>query len=251
MANVELSVPIRPEMVFRLGSITKQFTAVAILMLMERGKLGLTDRITKFIPKYPTHGHKITIEHLLTHTSGIKSYTAMPEFWKDAKEDKTPGEHIAFFKDQPMEFKPGERWDYNNSGYFLLGAIIEKISGQTYTAFLKQHVFDRLGMADTHYDLANKIIRGRVQGYEKSDNGIENSAYTTVTISRKATQLLIQFWDNMTPMALTPVSSHEFAMPDSMSRLRFVVNAVGAVQAYQYYDRGFVPEDIAVRIKED
>ena len=182
MANVELGVPIKPEMVFRLGSITKQFTAVAILMLMERGKLALTDRITKFIPKYPTHGHKITIEHLLTHTSGIKSYTDMPEFWKDMKEDKSVEEHIAFFKDQPMDFKPGERWKYNNSGYFLLGAIIEKVSGQTYEAFLKQHIFDKLGMADTHYDLPNKIIAGRVQGYGKNaSNTIENAAYISMT----------------------------------------------------------------------
>ena len=88
LANIELGVSIQPDMVFRLGSITKQFTAVAILMLEERGQLSLQDPIERFISDYPTHGHKITVEHLLTHTSGIKSYTSMPEFWADQKEDK-------------------------------------------------------------------------------------------------------------------------------------------------------------------
>ena len=183
MANIELGVPVKPAMVFRLGSLTKQFTAVAILMLMERGKLALEDRITKYIARYPVHGHKITVEHLLNHTSGIKSYTDMPEFWKDAKEDKSVEEQIAFFKDQPMDFKPGQSWHYSNSGYLLLGAIIEKISGQTYETFLQQHIFDKVGMADTHFDLPHKIIPGRVQGYSRNPttNAVENEAYISMT----------------------------------------------------------------------
>lgn len=181
MANVELGVPIRPDHVFRIGSITKQFTAVAILMLMERGKLALDDRITKFVPRYPTHGHKITIEHLLTHTSGIKNYTDMPEQAKISKEDRPLADQIAFFKDQPMEFKPGERWSYSNSGYLLLGAVIEKVSGQSYEAFLQRHIFDRLGMADTHYDMLAKIIHGRAAGYSNGAAGLENAIYISMT----------------------------------------------------------------------
>ena len=200
MANVELGVSIKPEMVFRLGAITKQFTAVAILRLGERGKLALSDRVIRFIAKYPTYGHKITVEHLLTHTSGIKSYTDIPEFWKKVKEDKSIEENIAFFKDQPMNFEPGERWQYNNSGYFRLGAIIEKVSGQAYEAFLKQHIFDTLGMADTHYDLPNKIIAGRVQGYGKNEHGIENEAYISSTRPHAARSLAssvddLAMWD--------------------------------------------------------
>ena len=110
LANIELGVRIQPEMVFRLGSITKQFTAVAILMLEERGQLSLQDPIERFIADYPTHGHTITIEHLLTHTAGIKSYTAMPEFWSEAKEDKSVLDHIGIFKDQPLAFAPGQRF---------------------------------------------------------------------------------------------------------------------------------------------
>nr|HMU05479.1 serine hydrolase domain-containing protein [Saprospiraceae bacterium] len=117
MANLELNVPMQTENVFRIGSISKQFTAIAILQLMEQGKLSLQDDITKFIPDYPTHGHKITVEHLLTHTSGIKSYTNMIEFGPISRLDKKPEELIQFFKNQPMEFAPGTKWNYNNSGY--------------------------------------------------------------------------------------------------------------------------------------
>ncbi len=180
-ANVELDVPIRPEMVFRIGSITKQFTAAAILMLMERGKLALTDRLTKFLSRYPTQGHKITLAHLLTHTSGIKSYTDMPESVKISREDRTLAEMMDFFKDQPMDFAPGERWQYCNSGYLLLGAVIEKVSGLSYEAFLQKNIFDKLGMADTHYDMPNKMIRGRVAGYSNGAAGIENSMYISMT----------------------------------------------------------------------
>ena len=140
MANMELNIPMQPDNVFRIGSISKQFTAVAILQLMEQGKLNLQDDITKFIPDYPTHGHKITIEHLLTHTSGIQSYTGMKEFGTISRLDKTPEELIAFFKNQPMEFAPGTKWNYNNSGYFLLGYIIEKLSGKTYPEYVEENI---------------------------------------------------------------------------------------------------------------
>ncbi|MGI8835197.1 MAG: serine hydrolase domain-containing protein, partial [Pyrinomonadaceae bacterium] len=125
MANLELGVPVEPDMVFRLGSITKQFTAVAILMLAEQGKLSLDDDLTKFLPDYPAKGQRITIEHLLAHTSGIKNYTALPEWLAAWRKDMTVKEIVDLFKDQPQDFAPGERWSYSNSGYFLLGAIIE------------------------------------------------------------------------------------------------------------------------------
>ncbi|MEL6926335.1 MAG: serine hydrolase domain-containing protein [Bacteroidota bacterium] len=115
-ANLELDVPMQPDHVFRIGSITKQFTAVAILMLMEQGKLDLQDEITKFIPDYPTQGNKITVEHLLTHTSGIRSMTSMPNFFENARKDMSTSEMLDFFKDEPMDFKPGEQYRYNNSG---------------------------------------------------------------------------------------------------------------------------------------
>src|SRR4030065_800932 len=150
-ADVELGCPIAPDMVFRLGSITKQFTAVSILMLAQEGKLGLQDEITKFLPDYPTQGRKITVEHLLTHTSGIQSYTDMPERLPLWRKDFTLKEIIDLFKDKPMQFEPGESWAYNNSGYILLGAIIEKVSGKTYEGFLEANLFKPLGMKRSYY----------------------------------------------------------------------------------------------------
>lgn len=180
-ANMELGVAIEPDMVFRLGSITKQFTAVATLMLAEQGKLSVSDEITKYLPDYPTQGHKITIEHLLTHTSGIKSYTGMPEWLKLWRKDFKLNELIDLFKNQPMEFAPGEKWNYNNSGYVLLGAIIEKISGQTYEDFLVKNIFEPLGMKDTYYDSTTRIIPRRVSGYSKNDKGFANAEYLSMS----------------------------------------------------------------------
>ena len=181
MANLELEVPVEPNMVFRLGSITKQFTAVAILMLMEQGKLSLNDPLTKFISDYPTHGQTITIEHLLTHTSGIKSYTEMPEWIKLWRKDIKLPELIDIFKEQPMEFEPGTRWKYNNSGYILLGAIIEKVSGLSYEEFLKKNIFIPLGMKHTAYGHVRPIIPRRVPGYSRGKHGIVNAAYLSMT----------------------------------------------------------------------
>lgn len=181
LANLELGVPIEPDMVFRLGSITKQFTAVAILMLVEEGLLALDDPITKFLPDYPTHEHTITVQHLLRHTSGIKSYTAMPEWLPLWRKDFTVPELVDFFKDQPMDFAPGERFAYSNSGYILLGAIIEKASGQTYEQFIQGRIFDALGMKHSCYDSPLRVIPRRAAGYDKGPEGYSNAAYLSMT----------------------------------------------------------------------
>jgi len=190
LADMELGIPVEPDMVFRLGSITKQFTAVAILLLAEQGKLSLQDEITKFLPDYPTHGKTITVEHLLTHTSGIKSYTDLPEWLPLMRKDMTLKEIIDLFKDKPMEFSPGERWKYCNSGYILLGAIIEKISGETYEAFLQKNIFDPLGMKHSYYGSASRIIQRRIPGYYKGRTGFENAPYISMTQPYAAGSLL-------------------------------------------------------------
>lgn len=175
MADLELSVPMQPDMVFRVGSITKQFTAVAILQLMEQGKLSLQDDITKFIPDYPTHGYTITVEHLLTHTSGIKSYTSISEIMKFVRDDKTPEEVINMFKNQPMDFAPGTKFRYNNSGFFLLGYIIEKVSGKTYKDYIEENFFRPLGMTGSCYGNDVKIIPNRASGYQAGADGVQNA----------------------------------------------------------------------------
>ena len=181
MANLELGVPNSPEMVFELGSVTKQFTAAAILLLQERGKLSVTDDIGKYLPDFPTHGQTITIEHLLTHTSGIPSYTGLPEWYAKLREDLKPAEVIALFKDKPLEFNPGERWAYDNSGFFLLGAIIEKVSGQSYEQFVEQEIFQKLGMTHSRYGHADELIPRRASGYSKDDKGFHNADYISMT----------------------------------------------------------------------
>ncbi|MFF5384180.1 serine hydrolase domain-containing protein [Pedobacter suwonensis] len=169
LASLELSVGMRPEMLFNLGSITKQFTAVAVLQLMESGKLSLQDSIQKYIPKFPQKGYKITIENLLTHTSGIRDYMQMND--KDPfidRHDFKPEELINYFKDEPLEFKPGSRYSYSNSGYVLLGYIIEQISGKSYLSYLQEYIFNPLGLNNTFYDSSNTILPGRTSGYQGS-----------------------------------------------------------------------------------
>ncbi len=190
MADLELGVTVEPDMVFRLGSITKQFTAVSILMLAEQGKLGLQDEISKYLPGYPMQGRRITVEHLLTHTSGIQSYTDMAEWLPLWRKDFTVQELIDFFKDKPMKFEPGERWAYCNSGYILLGAIIEKVSGQTYEEFVEGHIFKPLGMTHSFYGSAERIIPRRIPGYQEGKSGFINAPYLSMTQPYAAGSLL-------------------------------------------------------------
>ena len=190
-ADLELNVNIQPDMVFRIGSITKQFTAVAILQLEEQGKLSLQDEITKFIPGYPTHGYKITVENLLTHTSGIKDYTRMKEWTGEMqRKDMTPKEIVDFFKDQPTDFEPGTKYVYDNSGYILLGFIIEKVSGDTYAHYLEKNIFSPLGLKHTFYENDTDIVMNRVHGYSKGDSGYMNSPYLSMTQPYAAGSLL-------------------------------------------------------------
>lgn len=190
MAHLELDVPMKPEHVFRIGSITKQFTGAAILKLEEAGKLSVQDDITKYLPDYPTQGHKITIEHLLTHTSGIRSYTDMPEFGDVMRTDQSPEDFIAFFKDQPMDFAPGEKWQYNNSGYFLLGVIIEKVSGMPYDKYIEETFFKPLGMSHSHYGHNAPVFKNRVAGYTLSNDGVVNCDLLSMDLPYAAGSLL-------------------------------------------------------------
>jgi len=195
-ANLELGVPLQPDTVFRLGSITKQFTAAAILMLAEQGKLALSDPIDKYLPGYPMQGHVITVEHLLTHTSGIQSYTDIPG-WMTTKiqAEMTVQELIDGFKKEPMQFAPGEEFRYNNSGYVLLGAIIEKASGQTYAAFLDEHIFKPLGMTGAHYGSNEPIIPKRAEGYTGPADAPRNSQYLSMTQPYAAGSLVMSVDD--------------------------------------------------------
>lgn len=167
LADVDSKAPLEPDMQLRLGSITKQFTAVAILMLAEQGKLSLQDDVTRFLPAYPSRGKRITIEQLLQHTAGIPNYTGMMTFSLSTDKDKSVQQMIDFFKDESLDFEPGARWSYSNSGYFLLGAIIEKASGASYADFVAKNIFEPLGMEDTAYEGHERSSKRRVAGYRE------------------------------------------------------------------------------------
>jgi CubicO group peptidase (beta-lactamase class C family) len=190
LANIENAISMKPDMIFRIGSITKQFTAIAILRLMEQGKLDLQDELTKYLPDYPVNGKKITIEHLLTHTSGIKSYTGMEEFNGVQGKDMKVDELVAFFKNAPMDFDPGIQWKYNNSGYVLLGAILEKITGKPYGEYIEETIFKPLGMKNSLYGSNAKIIPNRASGYDPGKTGVQNAAYLSMTLPYAAGSLM-------------------------------------------------------------
>src|SRR5262249_10377239 len=137
MANIELDVPNTPRTKFRLGSITKQFTAAAILLLQERGKLNVQDPICKYVADCPGAWSEVTIHHLLSHTGGLPNFTSFPDYFPKMMMPETMESMVARFKNKPLDFKPGEKWSYSNSGYFLLGYLVEKISGESYETFLQ------------------------------------------------------------------------------------------------------------------
>jgi len=165
LANVEKKTPLKPDDVLRIGSLTKQFTAVAVLILADQGKLKVSDPITQYLTDYPKTGDAVTIEHLLTHTSGIPSYTDSPDYGVNMAKAVSVNEMIARFKDQPLKFVPGSQWQYNNSGYFLLGAIIEKVSGMSYADFVAKNIFEPLGMKDSAHEDFERSGKKRVEGY--------------------------------------------------------------------------------------
>lgn len=145
-ANLEWNVPNSPTTKFRLGSITKQFTSASIFLLEERGKLKVDDPVKKYMPDAPAAWDKVTIFNLLTHTSGIPSFTGFSDYASTEAIPTTPEKLVARFRAKPLEFQPGEKWSYSNSGYVLLGYLIEKISGQPYANFVQENIFIPLGM---------------------------------------------------------------------------------------------------------
>lgn len=186
MANYELDVPNTPQTVFRLGSITKQFTAMAVMMLQERNKLTVQDPICKYLEDCPTAWQPITIRHLLTHTSGIPNFTEFPDYAKTMSLPVTQASLIERFKDKPLEFVPGEKSNYSNSGYYLLGMVIERASGKTYADFSQENIFVPLGMKQTGYDDTRSIVKNRAAGYTRQGTSILNAAYTNTDITFSA-----------------------------------------------------------------
>jgi CubicO group peptidase (beta-lactamase class C family) len=185
-ANLEWSIPNTPATKFRLGSITKQFTAAAILLLEERGKLSIDDPVKKHMPDAPAAWDKVTLKHLLSHTAGLPNFTSFPDYMKTKYQSQTPVELIARFKDRALEFEPGTRWNYSNSGYIVLGHLIEKISGESYEKFVTANIFTPLGMKDSGYDSNTALIPRRATGYAPGPSGPQNADFVHMSIPHGA-----------------------------------------------------------------
>jgi len=165
-ADIERSVPTPHDAIFEIGSITKQFTAAAILQLRDAGKVDLDADITRYLPDYPTQGRKIPVRRLLDHTSGIRGITEIPAFRELMRQRDWPRDSaIALFARQPFDFEPGEAQIYNNSAYILLGHIIEKVSGMSYEDYVEQKIFAPLGMTRSSYCNYSDTVSGRAAGY--------------------------------------------------------------------------------------
>ncbi len=190
-ANMEWEIPNAPDTKFRLASITKQFTAMAIMQLAEQGKIELDGKISDYLPYYRKDtGQKVTIHQLLSHSSGIPNYTNIPGFMREnARDYISPKDLILSYCSGDLEFEPGTKFNYSNSGYIILGAIIEEVTGKSYEDVLQQNIFLSLGMKNSGYDHNNKIIKKRAAGYNRTFDGYENSPYIDMSVPYAAGSL--------------------------------------------------------------
>lgn len=167
---------------FQIASVSKQFTAAAVLQLAEAGKLSLDDELTKSLPDYPVRGNRVTVRQLLNHTSGIRNMTALgAPYWSQIARDVKPDDVIRIFENEPFDFVPGEGYAYSNSGYFLLGVIIEKASGMSYGEYLTKNVFPPAGLERTYSCARNALIPHRARGYSRGGAGFVNARYFSQT----------------------------------------------------------------------
>ena len=190
MADLELDVAMQPDHVLRLASVTKQYAAAAMLALVEEGRVSLDDPISKFLPDYPVG--EVTVRQLLNHTSGIRSYTSIPDYMTSERIRKhlTTDELVAVFADEPVDFAPGERWSYNNSGYVLVGAILEAVTGKPWNAFLRERLLEPAGIESTDAYPDAEIVAGRVPGYSGPAEDPENAEYLSMTQPHAAGALM-------------------------------------------------------------
>jgi CubicO group peptidase (beta-lactamase class C family) len=185
-ANLEWNIPNAPSTKFRLGSMSKQFTAASILLLEERGKLKIDDPVKKYMADAPPAWDKITIYNLLTHTAGLPNFTSFPDYATTEALPSPAAKTVERFRDKPLDFEPGTKFSYSNSGYVLLGYLIEKISGQSYEKFLQENIFTPLGMKDSGYDSNSSVIERRAAGYSLAPSGASgaliNAGFINMTI---------------------------------------------------------------------
>ncbi|PJF28176.1 MAG: serine hydrolase [Phototrophicales bacterium] len=189
-ADLELSSPVNADTIFEIASVTKLFTAQAVLVLMERGQLMIDHPLADYMSGIPDAWRSVTIRHILAHQSGIPSYTDAPTYWSLAGKDKTFDEVIDLVRDLPLRFQPGARYAYDNTGYYLLGRLIEKVSGNPYGTWLNQTIFEPLNMSQTRVNDYREVIRGRARGYRLESGELVNKPYYSTSNTFSAGVLL-------------------------------------------------------------
>ncbi|NEZ04728.1 serine hydrolase [Wenzhouxiangella sp. XN201] len=235
MASLELNVPMAPDHILRLASVTKQYTAAAILALAEDGKLSLDDPLSKFLPDFPVG--EVTVHQLLNHTSGIKSYTSIEGYMSSERirKDLTTDELVAVFADEPVDFSPGEQWSYNNSGYVLLGAIIEQVTDKPWNEFIRERLLEPLEIESTDAYADATVLPGRVPGYAGPADEPQNAGFLSMTQPHAAGSLMstaidVDRWQRALHggRVLSDAMYERMIAPDSVSR-----------EAYGGHDYGY------------
>ena len=219
IADAELDVPVDEETMFRIGSVTKQFTAALVMRLVEQERLALDDQIARYLPDSPLQGRAVTIEQLLQHTSGIKSYTDLGEAWEKLWPlELTHAELLALVEDEPFDFEPGSGWRYNNTGYYLLGMVIERVTGRSYAEHLQEELCTPLGLTRTRYDSNRELIHNRAQGYTLDGDELVNDQMIGMSQPGAAGGILSTAGDLVRwQMALT---TGKVVRPESFARMR-------------------------------
>src|ERR1041384_1739911 len=179
MANVEHSVAVTPDTVFHIASISKSILAAVVLQLVDEGKLRLDDDVTKYVPEAPTDGHHVTIQQLLNHTSGIYSFTSLPDAANNDRFELTRDQVLGLIKDKPFDFEPGTRWRHDNSALYLAGMVVERVTKQEYGAYVREHVFKPLGMSSASLCYARTVVPHLASGYELDSGALVNAAFMT------------------------------------------------------------------------
>lgn len=237
MADMEWNIPNNPLTKHRLGSVTKQFTAMIIMQLVEQGKLKLDVPISTYLPDYPKpNGDKITIHQLLTHTSGTPNFTSFPNYMSEISINQYPAEElIKIFSASPLDFEPGTRYSYSNSGYFLLGVIIEKVTGKPYEEVLHDQILTPLKMNNSGYDHHETILENRASGYQKRGNQLINAPYINMSVPFSAGAMYstvedLYLWDQA-------LYTHQLLSEDNM-KLMFSKHIPSGGQSYYGYGWG-------------
>ena len=238
LANLEHRVPVRADTVFRIGSLTKQFTAALVLKLQEQGQLSIDDDITRYLPSYPTGGRRITLHHLLAHTSGIQNVTILPSFQQRIREDLAPEAVLELFEDRPLRFEPGEDFEYCNSNFLLLGMILENVLGKPYSECIVEQVFTPLGLAHSYYMHDAPIVPNRASGYVWEGGELRNAPYVSMRVPSSAGALGSTVGDLLSwrralddGALLSPASLEALRTPKTLSSGRSTHYGYGIAQA--------------------